>query len=161
MANTPLGPMTIEKDDLFFVLVRLFQLLRDVSLPTDEDDPAFTPDLELGDEEGDDGADSDTESDIVSTTPFGDFLDEHDYIVAELGNAYGDQFADLFAILATPLLADPKLRDEFIRFAIERYGETIVFTTPPPPKAKLTLVPSPPQPSSPREPDLPPETPTS
>ena len=159
MANTPLGSMTIEKADLFFALVRLSQLLRDVSLPTDADDPTFTPDLELGDEEIDDGDDDVAESEIISPTPFGDFLDEHDYVVAELGNAYGDEFADLFDILATPLLADPVLREEFTRFAYERFGETIEFTLASPPKAKLTLVPSPPPPPS--EPDLPPETPKS
>lgn len=161
MKDVPLGPMTIQKADLFFALLRLFQLLRDVSFFSDADnDPSFTPDMESGGEDDDEAGDEGDGSEVIPPTPFGDFIDEHDNVVANLGNAYGDEFANLFAILATPLLADPVLRDEFTRFALEKFGEEIVFTIEPSPKAKLTLVPPSPPASPPSDPDVPPETPT-
>jgi hypothetical protein len=152
------GSMVIEKADLFFALVRLYQLLRDVSLADTSDDITLIPDVEAEGDPGDEDVLGD-ESEVTYPTPFGNFLDEHDYLIQELSTAYGNEFSDLFAILATPLLVDPGLRDEFTRFALEGFGEEIVFTVASPPKAKLTLVP-PLAPSS-GDPDVPPETPTS
>lgn len=161
MKDVPLGPMTIEKSDLFSALVRLYQLLRDTTFSTDGDDPDFTSDMELGDEADDEAGDDSSESEFTRPTPFSDFIDEHDYVIAALGNAYSDEFANLFATLATPLLADPELKEEFRRFASEKFGEDISFSSASPPKAKLALVPPTPPDSPPSEPDSPPETPKS
>jgi hypothetical protein len=139
------GVVLQQKTDLFYVLVRLHQLMRDADLLT-EDDILFAA------EEGEDIADDEFDPELGPPTIFSDFLAGNETLIGNLANNYADEFANLFTILSAPLLLDPELKAEFLRYALETHGEEITFepVVPESKKPQLTVVPT-----APKEPDPP------
>lgn len=117
-APPPIVTVPIDKEDLFYALLRLFQLA----------DDAFPLDSEV-EEPTDSEADEDEATSEIDATEPDDDADEHpppnhfqqffsamDTLIEKTASEY----LDLFALLSTPLLQDPKLKAEFIQYAHDR-----------------------------------------
>jgi hypothetical protein len=131
--------ISFNKEDIFYVLLRLYRMMNDA-------DPFnnFTDDEEG--ESVDFEEDQDAEVGEVEETepPPPDYFQKlyaaQDNFVVAVVNDY----ISLFALLSSPLDADPALKKEFIAYAA-RHGEDIEFTNDKvlPPAPKLFIVPSP------------------
>lgn len=132
-----------KKADLFFALIRIFQLLEDVdpgTLEEDSDDAEHSSLAGLDDEhEGDSGfGDEDDEA----PRPFETFLQKHDNAIGEYLSNAASEYIGLFALLSSPLEADPQLKKEFREYAEREHGIDIDFMNIPDKKPRLTIVPT-------------------
>jgi hypothetical protein len=133
----PLPNTTIvfNKEDLFYALLRLYQMINDADphsdTTDDDDDVVFEEDQGSGEEET-------VEPEVPPPTYFQKlYADQNDFRVSVV-----NEYIGLFALFSSPLDDDPKLKKEFIAYAAER-GEDIEFTNEktPPPGPKLFIVP--------------------
>jgi hypothetical protein len=120
--------IAFNKEDLFYALLRLYQLMNAADPSNDVAAVTFEEDQ---DEE---------EADELEASPSNYFKKlyaaQHDFLVDMINDYIG-----LFALLSSPLDTDPKLKKEFIAYAHER-GEDIEFTNDTLPSApKLFIVP--------------------
>jgi hypothetical protein len=131
----PNSTIAFNKEDIFYVLLRLYRMMNDAD-PfnnfTDDDEESFVFDEEQNEEGG--GVD---ETEVPPPTYFQRFYAAQDEFVVAVVNDY----ISLFALLSSPLDADPVLKKEFIAYAHE-HGEDIEFTNDTlPPAPKLFIVP--------------------
>lgn len=152
MGITPTVPVVtipINKEDLFFVLLRLIQMLNDADPFSDIPEEVLSDIVNEGDDDGElvieegpteDDADISAEEEVLPPTYFRELYAAQDDFTIAVCNEY----IGLFALLSTPLNAHPKLKKEFIAYAHE-HGEDIEFTSEKvePKRPKLSIVPPP------------------
>lgn len=131
------NPMiSYNKEDIFYILLRLYQMMNDADpysdLADDEDEPVvFEPDEQEGESE-------EEQVEAPPPTYFQTlYAAQDDFTVAVV-----NEYIGLFALLSTPLDHDPELKKEFLAYALAR-GEEIEFTNErtSPPAPKLFIVP--------------------
>lgn len=134
----PLPNSTIlyNKEDIFFALLRLYQMINDAdpySDNIDDDDEAVIFEEDQGGEEEEAGG-----PEASPPTYFQQlYAAQNDFVVSVV-----NEYIGLFALFSSPLDDDPALKAEFIAYAAER-GEDIEFTNEKisPPGPKLFIVP--------------------
>lgn len=143
----------INKEDLFWVLIRLYQLMNDVdpfgnSLDEDEGD-AFLFEVEKSKTEK-------KEEVIEPTTERPNHFQTLYAAQDDFNMGMIDEYIGLFAILSAPLNNDPTLKKEFIEYARQQ-GQNIEYTTDEAQEKKPTLSIVPPQKDSPDNGEKPPK----
>jgi hypothetical protein len=136
MPSPPNLMISYNKEDIFYILLRLYQMMNDADpfsdLAEDEDESVvFEADEEEGEEEGE-------ETEASPPAYFQALYAAQDEFTVAVVNEY----IGLFALLSTPLDHDPELKKEFLAYALAR-GEEIEFTNErrAPPAPKLFIVP--------------------
>lgn len=128
--------ISIEKEDLFFALVRIYLLMDDIDpdndIDTMLDDADMSGIIEFDDEDDDD---------VIKDAPdyFQTLLLDKDEPLFAYRTKTLDEYIGLFALLTSPLEADPLLKKEFQQYALEKHGVEIEFSTYDK-KPKLTIV---------------------
>lgn len=131
------GSIPIEKEDLFFALVRIYLLMDDID--PDNDIDTMLDDVDMtGIIEFDDGDDDD---DVIKDAPdyFQTLLLDKDEPLFAYRTKTLDEYIGLFALLTSPLESDPLLKKEFQQYALQKHGVEIEFSTYDK-KPKLTIV---------------------
>lgn len=124
--STPSNSIPIEKEDLFFALVRIYLLMDDIDpnndIDTMLDDVDFVGITEFNDEDDEDPTDD--APDYFQTL----LMDKDEPLFAYRTKTL-DEYIGLFALLTSPLEADPLLKKEFQEYALTKHGVEIEFFT--------------------------------
>lgn len=116
-----------KKEDLFFALVRIYQLMEDID-PDDGTLADTTVDgVDLADLPDDYGEEDDSEDD--APFHFQALIGDTRESLSMYAEDILDEYIGLFALLSTPLEENPSLKKEFQAYARDEHGVDIEFSS--------------------------------
>lgn len=142
-STLPPGTVPIHKEDLFYALLRLFQLTSDIdpSGDDDADEEELSPEVIAALEEELE-AEAEEPEPNAGTPPPPDHFQKFYASLDDMIASTTDEYLSLFALLCTPLDKDPALKEEFLAYASARgVHMEFVVEKKPPNAPKLVLVP--------------------
>lgn len=135
--NTVSSHIPIEKEDLFFALVRIYLLIDDID--PDGDIDSTIEEVDFHSLMGITGEDDEEEPPADDADHFQTLLMDKDEALLSYRTKMLDEYIGLFALLTSPLENDPLLKKEFQEYALTKHGVEIEFSTYDK-KPRLTLV---------------------